>query len=332
VPLVYAGDTTAGYLRRREGDALLQGPFGPLTPFPDGLGEREVLRADTSHRLEVPVWLGAAGMTATPFVGGRATAWSENADEEDTPTRLVAEAGLRVATTFWTELASGAVHQISPFVEVRGDLAHEEQGGEPVAFDRTEDSVEGLFVELGLRARFGAQGGRSLLDVDLRSVHASDVPTGEEGGWQPVQVFARLDVEPLGAPVELWHDGRYDLEDGSAPYSLSSLAVRFTDDLRTELAYRRGLALDDPDDTLFEAASVAAIYRWTEKWEFEGRETLSLIDDQSLDNRFVLRRYGHDVVFEIEYSFRAGEGGSTVGVNLRPRLGFHPPRIGYVDY
>ena len=44
-------------------------------------------------------------------------------------------------------------------------------------------------------------------------------------------------------------------------------------------------ARDDADRKLLEAANVSAIYRWTEKWEFEGRETFSLMDSDALEER-----------------------------------------------
>jgi hypothetical protein len=96
-----------------------------------------------------------------------------------------------------------------------------------------------------------------------------------------------------------------------------------------QFAHQRGLGADGRP--LFEAASLSGLYRWTEKWEFEARESFSLLEDEELDTRLVLRRYGHDLVLELESSVREGEG-SSVGVNVKPRFGYHPPRIGYVPW
>ena len=56
-----------------------------------------------------------------------------------------------------------------------------------------------------------------------------------------------------------------------------------------------------------------------------------LLEDLGLDSRFVLRRYGHDIVFEVETAFREGEG-SSFGIAVRPRFGYHPSRVGYVPW
>ena len=69
----------------------------------------------------------------------------------------------------------------------------------------------------------------------------------------------------------------------------------------------------------------------TEKWEFEGRQTFSLLEDEGLDTRVIVRRYGHDLVFEIETAVREGEG-SSFGISAKPRFGYRPPRVGYVPW
>ena len=81
---------------------------------------------------------------------------------------------------------------------------------------------------------------------------------------------------------------------------------------------------------LFEAASIAGLLRWTEKWEFEGRQTVSLASNSRLDTRLILRRFGHDVIFETELSVREGEG-TSLGFTVRPFFGFSPSRLGYLN-
>ncbi|MEM7305254.1 MAG: hypothetical protein AAF682_01225, partial [Planctomycetota bacterium] len=65
--LVYSAEARAAYLERRESDDGFASPFGLPEVFADGLGDREVLRFDTTHRLETPFDLGALGLRATPF-------------------------------------------------------------------------------------------------------------------------------------------------------------------------------------------------------------------------------------------------------------------------
>ena len=93
-------------------------------------------------------------------------------------------------------------------------------------------------------------------------------------------------------------------------------------DDRLELALRA---------SLFEATTLAGLYRWTEKWEFEGRQTISLIEDEAIGSRFLIRRYGHDIIFELESAFREGEG-TSVGFSVRPRFGYKRSGLGYLDY
>ena len=82
---------------------------------------------------------------------------------------------------------------------------------------------------------------------------------------------------------------------------------------------------------LFDAATIQGFFRWTEKWEFEARQTFSLLEDQRLGTSILVRRYGHDLIFEIETEAREGEG-TSVNFSVRPRLGFRPSRIGYTRW
>ena len=74
-----------------------------------------------------------------------------------------------------------------------------------------------------------------------------------------------------------------------------------------------------------------ALWRAGEKWEFEGRQTVSLADDASLNSRLVLRRIGHDLIFELQYGLRSGEGGSSLGISVKPLLGWKPTRGGLLE-
>ncbi|MEM7307149.1 MAG: hypothetical protein AAF682_10790, partial [Planctomycetota bacterium] len=304
-------------------------PFGLPEVFADGLGDREVLRFDTTHRLETPFDLGALGLRATPFALLRLTAWDRDIDDEENPLRTLGQLGARLATTIWKRAEGGGVHQIVPYVEARGDVLLNESGGVPVTFDAVEAPVEGKFVDVGVRTRLGAQRNKATLDVDLRATHSSDVAPGQSDGWNEIGVFSRLSFEPMGVPIQVFQDGRYDLKEGDTLYSRVAAGFRPTDVLGFQAAHHRGLDLDR--QVLYEAASIAALYTWTEKWEFEGRQTLSLLDDDSLGFRVILRRYGHDLVFEIESSFRRGEGASF-GISLRPLFTWKRPEVGTLGF
>ena len=325
--LIHTGDARAEFLRRREGSDPAS-PFGLPTTFPDGLGNRDVLRLDTGHQVELPMALGFAGLKLTPFAGAQVTFWDEGVDPEDSPSRFLADAGVRLGTTFWKR-SGASVHQIAPSATYRAEIHRTENGGVPVAFDSLEQRVSGDFIELGARGRFGAVEGRSKFDVDVLATYATDRSDGVKDGWLPIEVFSRLDVEPFRRQIEFFLDGRFDPEDNRTVYSLFSAATRVTEDLRVQATHQRGLSAADV--ALFEAATVSGIYQWTEKWDFEVRQSFSLLEDEKLDARFLVRRYGHDIVVEFESSVREGEG-SSIGLSIRPRFGFEPPRIGYVPW
>ena len=332
--VVWDGMADASYLRRRAGESGVQSPFsdtpflGPDDAFADGFGDRETLRFDTRHRIEVPLELGAPAVRATPFVDGRFTVWDEGQNPESSPTRLLAYAGVRLATQLWRANSNGTLHQLVPFLEYANAVV-EERVGDPVPFDGVEAPLGGDRLDLGLRGRFNVADGRSLFDVELRAQHLTDPQAGVEDGWQPLSVFARVDAEPYGLPLQFWHDGRFDLDDDLTRYALTAMGYRITEDLAIEVGHRTGRDLTD--DRLFEAAVISALYRWTEKWEFEGRQVYSLLRDNGLDAGLILRRYGTDLVFELEFEVREGEG-SSVGISFRPRFGFRPSRIGQIGW
>jgi hypothetical protein len=328
--LQYGASAEAVYLRRRESEDGYASPFGDPATYSDGLGDRDALRFDTEHLLEAPIGLGAWGLRATPFALARFTAWSEDQAEADQPLRAFGQVGLRVATVLWKRGSEDRVHQLVPYVSARRDVALEESGGMPVAFDEVENPLEGEFLDVGVRGRIGARKGGALLDLDLRATHVAEVPTGVATGWSELGVFARLSIEPFGVPMQLTHDGRYDVEADDTLYSRLALGLRPTERLAFEAAHYRGLDLDR--EPLYEAASIHGLFTWTPKWEFEGRQTFSLLDDgDRLGSGMLLRRYGHDIVFEIESSYREGEGASF-GINVRPLFTFDRPDLGDISF
>ncbi|TAJ24895.1 MAG: hypothetical protein EPO68_00775 [Planctomycetota bacterium] len=327
--LTWSGNATAAYLRRKEGELGFASPFELPSVFPDGFGDRDVLRADATQRLELPIATGAAGLRWTPFVEARGTAWSEDTTEEDAPTRGGLFAGMRLSTSFYKSLAGGGLAQFAPRVEVRGDLATEESGGAPVQFDQVEDSIEGRFVEAGFYSRFPFERIKTTFDLDARVTHAADVASGVDDGWQPLGIYAGLSTEIGGIPVGVIHDGRYGLSPAETAYTLTSIGLGIEDKWGIEASHRYGRDLFGAK--LYEAATIAARYRWTPKWEFEARQTFSLSGEGTLNTKGILRRYGHDMVFQIEAGARSGEGGGTLSFSFRPRVNWDPSDIGLLD-
>ena len=338
LPVVHNGRLDAAYLRRVapkkydvDGDgfaeATLTSPFGPSGIYPDGTSTRDVLRVDTEHTLELPIPTGVLGIKLVPFASARGTAWN-NASDEDDATRGVSEVGIGASTVFWKNLADGGYHQVAPYARYRSEIASS-MHGTPFVFDETETAVFGDFIEVGTRSRFGVQDGRSRFDLDVIGTHASDRSDGRRDGWLPIEIYGRLGFGPEEQTFDVWYDGRYDTRGGESVYSLFALGTRFDDTVGLQLSHTLGR--DDTLQKIFDAISVAGFYRWTEKWEFEARHTYSLLSSDGLDLDVLLRRYGHDFIFELETNYREGEG-SSFSVSGRPRIGYRPGRIGYVRY
>jgi len=317
--LLYTGSLDAGYLRRREGDPAY------YPGFPDGLGDREVARADTEQRIEAPFALGFAGLRATPWVSARLTAWDRGVDPDQSPTRATALVGFDLSTTFWKRYGGGYLNTISPFASVHGDVATYESDGDPVSFDRTEAPIDGKFVDAGLRTRVWKPGSLSRFDAEVRASHGSDLPNGAPDGFQPVAVLGELLTGIGSLPVGLTHDGRYDVETNETVYSRSFLGFRVLPNWGIEFGYHRGLSTPE-----YEAFSAATRYRASDKWEVELGETISVLDDDRLGTTLVLRRIGHDFVTEIEAGYTAGEG-TSFSINLTPFITWRPGGIGLLD-
>lgn len=327
-PVYFRGSLDAAFLRRRQTDSLVFSPFDPV--FDDGVTEdRTVQRVDGQARLELPLYVGRSGVTLTPFVAGRSTAWSAGLDPEDSPSRHTLLAGMSAATTFWRRNSSGWMHDITPRLGVRADLASDESGGTPLPIDATEESIAGTFVDADLRLRWWRPDTPRHLDVDFRLTHASDRPDGGDDGFLPVAVLGQFLTEIAGDPVGLAHDGRYDPDDGGTIFNRTSLGWEPHERLAFETGYARGVY--EPQGTLYEAVSLATRYRATGSWELEGRQTLNLREGGSLDTHLLFRRYGHDLIFEFEISRRSGEGGTSFSIGLDPVLGWRRPRLGLLD-
>jgi len=342
-PIIWVGDARVGYLRRLEADGVdldidsvgnpsdfnpSTSPFGLPPKYPDHLGERRVLRIDTTQVLESPFSLKIAGLRMTPFIGARGTFWNEGVEPGQSPTRAIAGVGTRLTTSFWRRNGDGTRNQFVPYLGFRSDIFRKDEDM-PVVFDQVEQVLTGDFIELGTRGRFGLHQGESLLDLDLRSTYAMDRSDGAPDGWMPLEAFTRIDISPWGRPFGLWYDARYDIEDSRTDYSLVSLGTRFGQRFGLQAGHRRGRKVDG--ESLFEAATLEAFFRWTEKWEFEASQAFSLLDDRELDLRVLVRRYGHDVILDMETAVREGEG-TSFGISIQPRFGYNRRPLGYVPW
>lgn len=321
-PVYHTGYVDAAYLKREDGDARY------YAPFPDGLGDREVLRADTLQRIEMPFELGVLNANMTPYVEGRGTIWSEGADPNSSPAQAALIAGVEATTTLWKRSAGGTAHTLSPTIGVHGDVADVETGGDPVHFDRTEDPYLGKFVDLGLRARWWKPDAVDRLDVDVRASYGEGVVGPEPDGLQPIAFLGGYYTILGGFPFAITHDGRYDARESETQYSSSAMGFEPMRNLGIEFGHHYGR--DALDETLYEAASVGARWRWTSKWELEATQTQSLLESRSLGSEFLLRRLGHDFVVELEIGYRAGEG-TRFGFGFEPRLSWARSSLGLID-
>jgi hypothetical protein len=50
-----------------------------------------------------------------------------------------------------------------------------------------------------------------------------------------------------------------------------------------------------------------------------------------LNSGVLLRRLGHDFLFELEYSFTAGEGGGSVSFTVTPLVAYRERRFGWLS-
>jgi hypothetical protein len=322
-PLYYTGRADAAYLRRREGDPRY------YKPFEDGLGDRDVTRVDTDHRIELPVNLGFLAMRGTPYLEARATAWDQGVDPNQAPTRAAIIAGFEAATTLWKRYSNSSVNTITPTIGFHQDLVSESNGGDPVHFDAIDDPYEGRFIDAGVRTRWWLPDSNKHLDLDVRTSYATEVASGAESGLQPIAVLGEFLTYYKTIPVGFSQDGRYDTRTGNTIYSRSALGFEPWQTLGLEFGYQRGLSTNELE-RLFESASIAARWRWTTKWEIELEQSYSIADGQGLGNNFILRRLGHDFITEIGVGYRAGEG-STFAIGFLPRISWKRSGLGLLD-
>jgi hypothetical protein len=328
--LLYSSETSAGRLKRDQGDPQYEAPFA------DGYGNQEVLRIDSLQRLEMSLPLGFAGARIVPFIEGRGTFWDQGATSTDSAGRTAVIVGAEAAATFWRMLDDGDLHTLTPSLGARSALAVEESGPTVAQFDEVEDPIDGNVIEAGLRSRWSKPKDprrpdepERFLDIEVRQGFAENLDNSSNDGMQPLRVNAQWLSALSGVPFGMTHDARYETDSGDTIYSRTYFGVRPIPALEIETGYNS--ARDTTGAPLYNAWTLAARYNFSPKWQLEGRETFSTLSNSQLSSGFLVRRLGHDFVFEIEYSFIAGEGGGSVGFTVIPLLTYRQPRLGLLD-
>lgn len=309
-PLLWRQDSRAGYLDRREGNPI----FEP--DFPDGFGEVSTLRLNSDHRFEVPLDLGRGGLRAIPRVDANFAGWSGDGLEDDEVGRALATAAMRVTSSYWRGSRERGLIEFAPWIEGRSVFVEETSTAIPAVFDPDVELREsGDFVELGLRTRYSAPRAPFELDLETRMTRASNQDDLQGDRWLPVAVLGSVTSEWGLVPWRLEHDGRYDTNTGRTRFSRSTLELFPREDVDIDVSFSMGR--DAADVKLFEAVTIGALYRFTPKWDIYGRQSWSLAGQSTLSNEIGVRRYGHDLLFELELRRRTGEG-SSIGISVKP--------------
>jgi hypothetical protein len=304
-------DVRVGAYNRHAGDPTYEAPFD------DGLGQSDLMRAFQRQRLELPIPLGQSGAIATPFADLTTTGWTESGEDEGEIGRTLGFGGIKLSQVLWRGDTERGWQEIAPSVAIRRDWIEASSSALPLVIDELEAGLtDGEFVDLALRGRAAFPLFPASFDGELRASHAED-SASLEAGWQPIGVFSAIDTSVGPLPIRLAHDGRYDLDNGDTNYSNSLLDLYPRRDLDLQLAFARGR--DRFGDPRFEAATIAAVYRFTPKWDIEGRQQYDLLDEGQLGSSIRIKRYGHDLLFELGVRYRAGEG-TSFGIGIKPLL------------
>jgi hypothetical protein len=334
VPLQYSSGTSLAYLKRLEGDPTTNNPLNPTefheAPYADRFGEQDALRLDTTHRLETPFDVGVAGIRATPFLEGRATGWladeasaptlnlmTPSLESDENPTRLALLGGIELATTVWRAFSTNTHHVISPFVGWRSTLALDQSSDDLVKYDEVENTLDGRFIDVGVRSRWENSATRNAFDLELSETFADDSPIGEDQVWLPLEMYGTWVTEIGGMGFGLSHDARYDLEAERTTFSRTLIGWEPIEPVEVGVGYHSARGIDPASPnafagrTLYNAMSVSGTYAFSPKWEIQGLYTFSTLGEGLLASEFGVRRFGHDFVFEISTRFVAGEGGGT---------------------
>jgi len=328
VDVLYGASLEFDSLSRREGDLDYEFPFTDSAGLPDGLGDREVLRANTTQRLSAPMSTGLAGLRVTPWLEGRGTLWDEDAAGDGGVTRSAALTGIDLATTLYKVSGSGWRHSLTPTLSYSSDLFVEESGGPLVRYDALDDPLGGEELGAGLRGLWTDPESQSRYDLEVKGLHRFNRPA-DQVDQTLLATLGSLRTTWGDMPVGLLHDGRIDMETGRTLYSRSTIAWRPGDPLLLQFVFRRGF--DPLQGRLFEVASFDARWRIDPKWEIEVGEDISIVGNGNLRTHVALRRFGADFLLETVLTDRAGEGGPSLSISFSPLFLWTPRRMGMLD-
>ncbi len=314
-PLLYEATADLEYLNRHSGSQEI--------PYADGFNGPTVARLDTRHRFTAPFQLGDSNARVTPFIEGRATAWNESQTGLDDPLRAGLSGGGAISMALWKRASGGRMHTIAPRIGSRVTMGVDQSGGQPIFFDEVENPLQGHFIDAGVRSIWTGPDPNRYVDLDISATHASDVPA-DVNGWA-LATYALLRNYLAGMPVAVLHDGRYDLDDSFTDYSRTYFGLKPWENVELGTGYNSGRGPDT--ERLYESASVSARYKATPKWDLEVRQVFNLDGAEDLATSFLIRRFGHDMLFELEFNKRAGEG-TGFSIGFRPRIGWRRSTLG----
>jgi len=320
--LLYSASVDAASLHRLEGDLQYESPFLGLDGAPDGLGDRRVTRIDTRHGLALPMSLGKSGVQAIPTLDLQATAWDRSVDAGNSIGRSGAFAGLELGGS-WARVSNSSATSVAPFVSHREELLIDEHPEEVVLFDELDQPIGGSRSQAGLHLRWTRPASNDDADfqIGLERLHGS--PQGLAGA-DSGHFLGSLGTTAFGVPIGFRHDGRYLLDQGQTAYSKSTFAIKPVEWVEFQLSHDRALQVDQT--ALYEAITYRGRITVDSKWEIDALAQESIFGGESLRTELLLRRIGHDFVFELGFFHREGEG-SGVKVNLAPLIGWTRSRV-----
>ena len=320
--LSYSASVDAAYLERHEGDLDFEPAFLGLDGNPDGLGDRRVMRVDTIHELALPVGLGESGVIAVPTLDLQATSWDRSVNDNQTVGRAGVFAGLEMGGS-WARISNTSATSLSPFISHREELWIDEEVGQIVQFDSLDQPIGGSRSGVGLRLRWTRPVSNDRMDFDLglERLHGNPQSAAQ---LDTARFLGSLGTTAFGIPVGIRHDGRYLFDEGETAYSKSVFAIKPVDWFEFQLVHDRGNQANL--DTLYEAITYRGRITLDAKWEVDALAQHAIFGGGSLRSELLLRRIGHDFIFEVGIFHREGEG-SGIKVDLAPLLGWTRPRV-----
>lgn len=260
--LNYESQTRAGILNRDA--ARYERALPDFMYYPGSWADYNLTRADTAHRVTVPMKIGDA-LSIVPRAGYRAT-WYSDAEFDSNVSRHSADLGIEASTRATADFANGYRHVVEPYLDYSYQPTHFDlDNGRAYSFDRFDRSIE-WFDQFGmdgtwlpydwhgvrpgirnlLQARDAKGRMRTVLDWDVYTAFQfeGDGPLDEEGLRM---AGSRLLVTPSDA-LDIKAQGEWDLEEETFAYVDLSAFYKLNEKLRFGGGYlARDHALYDYD-------------------------------------------------------------------------------------